>query len=61
MHLVGFIIRVLSIYLLVSFQGVKAMGGRSELHDSDTHDPYSSPNIIRVIKSKDEMGSACVT
>jgi hypothetical protein len=43
---------VLSIYLLISSQKVKAMGGRSKLHDEETHDLYSTPNIIRVIKAR---------
>jgi hypothetical protein len=31
-----------------------------KLHNEDLHDFYSSPSIIRIIKSKeDEMGGAC--
>jgi len=29
------------------------------LHNEEPNDLYSSPNIVRVIKSKNEMGWAC--
>jgi acyl-coenzyme A synthetase/AMP-(fatty) acid ligase len=33
-----------------------------KLHNEELHNLYSSPNIIRMIKSKeDEMGRACST
>ena len=30
-----------------------------KLHNEELNDLYCSPNIVRVIKSKNEMGGAC--
>jgi hypothetical protein len=40
----------------------EATGEWRRLHNEELNDLYSSPNIIRVIKSrKNEMGGACST
>jgi hypothetical protein len=36
-------------------------GGWRRLHNEELHNTYSSPNIIRVIKSNGEMNGACST
>jgi hypothetical protein len=37
-------------------------GGLRKLHNEEIHNLYSSPSIIRVMKSRvDEMGRACIT
>jgi hypothetical protein len=36
-------------------------GGWTKLHNEELHKLYSAPNIIRMIKSKREMGRACST
>jgi hypothetical protein len=37
----------------------KARGEWRKLHNEQLNDLYSSPSIVRVIKSSDEMGGAC--
>jgi hypothetical protein len=36
-------------------------GSWRKLHNDEFHDLYSSPNIVRVIKSRRMMGWTCVT
>jgi hypothetical protein len=40
-------------------KGDKVTGDWRRLHNEELYDLYSSPNIIRVIKKKYEMGGAC--
>jgi hypothetical protein len=35
------------------------VSGENLPHNEELHDLYSSPNIVRVIKSRSEMGGAC--
>jgi hypothetical protein len=37
----------------------EVIGGWRKLHNEELHNLYSSPNIIRIIKSRGEMGRAC--
>jgi hypothetical protein len=37
----------------------KVAGGYKRLHNEELHNLYTSPNIIRVIESRDEMGRPC--
>jgi hypothetical protein len=39
----------------------EVMGGWRKLHNEELHDLYSSPSIIRMIKSRSMMGVACST
>jgi hypothetical protein len=36
-------------------------GGWRRLHNEELHTLYASPNVIRLINKKNEMGSACNT
>jgi hypothetical protein len=36
-------------------------GGWRKLHSEELHNLYSSPSIIRIIKSEDEVGGTCGT
>jgi hypothetical protein len=36
-------------------------GGRRRVHNEELYNLYSSPSVIRIIKSWNEMGKACST
>jgi hypothetical protein len=53
-----------NVYLVGLLLGPKRKEARGEcrrLHNEKLNDLYASPNIIRVIKSRRNMGGACST
>jgi len=58
--------RKLSVFENMALRGIfgprrdEVTGEWTRLHNEELNDPYSSPNIVRVIKiEKNEMGWAC--